>query len=181
MFWDSADNLFLAFDYLGPQMKTYVGSSLKFAGRERLMKVDVSDMESQTVSMHSENLNNFGRSVCLAVKATNHDRIYLGGSINNGHAAPGDPIEWSPSVKLLDSGLNVKGTWLLRLGLTFEDYSGPPDNDEAKHTYIDNMKIAETYAGGSYYLFGTTRSTDIANSGSRIFAWKAYLDSQDMI
>ena len=67
------------------------------------MKIDVSDMQSQTVSNHLENLNSFGRSVCLAVKATDHNRIYLGGSINDGHVSPGDPIKWGPSVKLLDS------------------------------------------------------------------------------
>ena len=180
MFWSNSDNLFLVQDHLGFG-RFYLTGGSRHAARERIVKVDVSDMESQTVSKFLENYNNFGRSACLAVKASDHNRIYIGGSINDGHQLSSDPIRWGPAIKLLDSSLNVVGSWLLRMEATTEDYSGAPDNDETKHTYVDHLQISETEAGGEYYLFGTTRSTDIANAGTRIFFWKAYLDSQDMI
>ena len=173
MHWDTSDNLFIAFMLLGQRSYAQVSDGV-YAEREVIVKIDASDLVSPTVSSIKENLDNFGRSACLTAKptATASDGFYLGGSINDGHEKPSDPIKWSPSIKYLDSDLNILGSWQLRLGATTEDYSGAPDFDGAKHTYVDHVNTVQS-SPGSHYLVGTTRSSDVVNPGSRIFIWKA--------
>lgn len=141
---------------------------MNYAGAYNVAKVDPS---SSTVNWQKEH-SMFGFSASLVYKDFGDGTadLIVGGALDQ-YGTKWDK-EWRLGIAFINDNGSLDGG-----KNTFYIRHSTSDGDPSSSPYIDHMHLEEVSVPGEDWLFGSTRSLDVTQSGDHVYFWKVKLDA----